>query len=536
MPLQTQALAALALGERNNEPQTRLQHPLIDGVHLRWTFRRERGFPWHGYYLFRRVHRPRHDGGIGPITSGWEILEKFRYPLCLPVAHPDYPCVSKPVDQAAAAALAVGRIQYGDPADWAPAFEEIHETLEVLVENGPPPTGLTMADREYTVSPTDPSDTTPDTQLQRPLDIALLAALHPAIAQLLGLYFIDSTAKPGTSYDYIVLADFDGALGGAATSALSWLTGSPSFAEVDAWVVSDVRADPAPPLEPPEDLRGFVLPGLTIPSGDAVLHAFGNIGLRWDLRADALGALTSDAPVMYHLWRSELGSSRPTSEPEDAKYQPRTEKRPILVTQPALPGLDLDSPAHWPPERMYKVDRALAEGWYSYRVSGIDIFGRHSRLGVSAEWFQWAPAPDPRPWYYEDPEDTRAIHGYAIQVSDKTPPPAPTGIEAFALDPADPTVVRDAMFHAWHDTLSEAERSTVVGLRVRWRWPRSHQEQAPDVREFRTLCSSSASPSPGVIPVRPSPYVTSRSTSSRTRSAHRPATSRTSQRSSRSPT
>lgn len=32
------------------------QPPLPDGIHLRWAFERTAGFPWYGYYLFRRPH------------------------------------------------------------------------------------------------------------------------------------------------------------------------------------------------------------------------------------------------------------------------------------------------------------------------------------------------------------------------------------------------------------------------------------------------------------------------------------------------
>jgi hypothetical protein len=35
-----------------------LQPKLKDGLHLRWAFRHERGFPWYGYCLFRRIHSP----------------------------------------------------------------------------------------------------------------------------------------------------------------------------------------------------------------------------------------------------------------------------------------------------------------------------------------------------------------------------------------------------------------------------------------------------------------------------------------------
>ena len=92
---------------------------------------------------------------------------------------------------------------------------------------------------------------------------------------------------------------------------------------------------------------------------------------------------------------------------------------------------------------LYAIDRALAEGWYSYQVNGIDIFGRHSPNSSAAEWYQWTPMPDPRPWYYRDPTEDTAIHLFAVGLLDKMSPPPPAGIEAYALDPQDPTVLKD---------------------------------------------------------------------------------------------
>ena len=57
MPLQTQNLVMVGLGVQGDSPPTGLQPPLVDGVHLRWAFKRDLGFPWYGFYLFRRPHQ-----------------------------------------------------------------------------------------------------------------------------------------------------------------------------------------------------------------------------------------------------------------------------------------------------------------------------------------------------------------------------------------------------------------------------------------------------------------------------------------------
>src|SRR5919109_4289215 len=55
MALQTQDLVMVGLGIQGDRPPNRLQPPLVDGIHLRWSFRRDLGFPWYGFYLFRRT-------------------------------------------------------------------------------------------------------------------------------------------------------------------------------------------------------------------------------------------------------------------------------------------------------------------------------------------------------------------------------------------------------------------------------------------------------------------------------------------------
>jgi hypothetical protein len=50
------AIALTALSVINDEPPDSLQPRLVDAIHLRWSFGATRAFPWHGYYLLRRLH------------------------------------------------------------------------------------------------------------------------------------------------------------------------------------------------------------------------------------------------------------------------------------------------------------------------------------------------------------------------------------------------------------------------------------------------------------------------------------------------
>src|SRR5215207_1254778 len=54
MTLQTHDLWMVTLGTQGDHPPNELQPPLPDGMHLRWAFDAAKGFPWYGYYLFRR--------------------------------------------------------------------------------------------------------------------------------------------------------------------------------------------------------------------------------------------------------------------------------------------------------------------------------------------------------------------------------------------------------------------------------------------------------------------------------------------------
>jgi len=326
---------------------------------------------------------------------------------------------------------------------------------------------------------------TPTMPLQSPMDLVLLGSLHPAMAQMLGLYWADSSAEEGKDYDYLILADYEGRFKGIGPiSICGYLAneGLDGLSGVDGYIVFNKKRESAPVLSPPGDLQAYALP-----AWGQRPDAPNNAGLTWDLGVTD-GRLLPDKAVMAHLWRSDLGENEPTDPPTDYSYHPVTwapgKDRPVLVSS-LLPGLSPKRPADWPPFPMQVVDRELQDGWYSYRISGIDIFGRHSQQSEPASWHQWGPMPDPKPWYYQEPQGDRTIHPFAIRLLDKLPPPPPAGIEAYALDPADPLVVQDAAYKEWQSSLSLGDQKNLIGLRVRWAWSAAHMLQAPDTREFR---------------------------------------------------
>ena len=165
-----------------------------------------------------------------------------------------------------------------------------------------------------------------------------------------------------------------------------------------------------------------------------------NVGLRWSLDKTNFGVLLPGRPVMYHLWRASLGNNATPN--AEAKYNLISKNWPILVVDN---GNTLKPSPDWPDFPLHALDNALTDGWYGYQVSGIDIFGRHTQNSIAGVWKQWAPAPEPRPWYYIDPPTEAIIHPSAVRLLTKTAPPSPTAIESYALDPRDQTVVKDSV-------------------------------------------------------------------------------------------
>lgn len=626
LALQGNNLAMVGLGSVGDMPPNDLQPRLPDGIHLRWASARELGFPWFGYFLFRRRHRsgkpvcvrealarmpsgswssshlatpygvftsdvdlvftddfpaegvaeidlgqrellrftmapdvrPSHRvdirvgiregaGGVDgqiliralqddvlvaeanvaaepgevvteslsadaisvieltgsdaalldvccyPVSQnarqGWERVPEFRYPLALPVRHPQYPCAALPTSLLASQALGMSRVKYGPDDVWAGTrFAQLHEQLVKLVQEGP--SGTPMVDQSTSVpgTSTPPDSVGEPTMLEQyPLELVLFGSLNPAIAQMVGLYWVDEHAEPGQSYDYMIVADnTSNGVSHRNPDTVLEIIATEGFASLDGYIVFDKRLEHTAPLAPPTEPRVYALPGTTVAttSGDLV-DATNNAGVRWKLDQIEPGELLPGSAVMYHVWRDDRGADEapdPAQPPET--YTPTTD--PAIVAESAAPGGASPSrPADWPPFPLHYIDRGLSEGWYSYRVSGIDIFGRHSPASEDAQWLQWGPVPDPRPWYYQDPPGESVIDNAAVRLLDKIGPPVPEGLEAAALDPGNPILVRDALYESWQASLGSSEQASVIGLRVRWLWTEAHRRQSPDAREFR---------------------------------------------------
>lgn len=442
--------------------------------------------------------------------KNWQPVPDCPQPILFPFTHPDYPPAAAPEDIPFAEASALQRIRYGPSGTWAGAnFKSLYNSLVALIDGGPPgPPARAMAAPERAAqnvagvpSPAAPGLDVPSVPSLHPLDLVLLGSLHPAVAQMVGMYWVDKTANRGSAYDYLIVADHRNVGGGKAGTLIEYISRN-GFADVDAWIVFDRRmAPPAAPLAAPAGVRAYSLPGSTYrgPGGvnANVQDADGNVGLTWMRPLDEQGYLRPEQPVLYHVWRDDQGNGT-NPQPSPQAETLITARGPLLAARtPGIPPESGQYPGDWPPFSLAALDFALSEGWYGYQINAIDIFGRFSPRSAFAEWHQWAPAPNPKPWYYIDPPADRVVHTSSVRVLDRIPPPPPAFVEAWVLDPADPVVVRDAALDMWRAGLPVAQRNTLIGLRVYWRWTVAQQRQAPDTQEFRIYWNPGTTPPTG---------------------------------------
>src|SRR6185369_15794346 len=144
-----------------------------------------------------------------------------------------------------------------------------------------------MASRTLS-APVTTSDT-PRMPAQSPLDMVLLGTLHRAVAQMSGLYWIDRSADPAETYDYLIVGDYNGVAQLNPDNMLAVIQQS-GFSNVDGSIVYNLRVAQASALATPDQLELYALPGCSrrTESG-AAEESVNNVGLRWNLNKTDLG-------------------------------------------------------------------------------------------------------------------------------------------------------------------------------------------------------------------------------------------------------
>lgn len=324
----------------------------------------------------------------------------------------------------------------------------------------------------------DPDSGTPSFDF-KPMDLLELASLMPGYAQALGLYAIDTAVTAGDVFDYIVIADYGNRFSQQVTKALSWLNGTPdpdfTGDSVDGFVKLEVKHLGSPPLAAPDQLELFRLP-----TGGARVSVAYPDRADSDVGVSVLNAASwadpnapQPTPVMLNLSRFShgTGASRLASVGNDASGYDDVGR---LLPSRRDPAKTPKPPAGWPTVPIHFVDSGpdrtgLDVGWYSYSAYAIDLYGRFSRNSAAIPWKNIDKSP--------------ATVSDAIHLADTTPPPPPAGVLAWVLDDNDPYLLRDRAYESWKAAFDP--QPPPIGLRIQWRWPWSHQNQGPDLEEFR---------------------------------------------------
>lgn len=421
--------------------------------------------------------------------AGWAPAPGLTQPILLPVQSPNYPLQQGPSSQADSLARAIPRISYAFPLPSPPnppgsldtnewtnpdTFAAIFDSLAKIVSAGPA-AGITdfVENVQAAADPNDPDAPPPQSTQQSSLELLLGASVNPAMAQMLGLYWIDTGVVEGQSYDYTLVADYTNACNGNAQTALGLVTAR-SFDNVTAYQRLGVLHAVGLPLSSPQNVAAYSLPLGGVPAG-APADVAGQVGLLWDVPTISATSprLARDAAILFHVWRHVYGTAAPSSSAEALAFDLVTE---LPVAPGALRTQGPDGPLQgWPAVNLFAFDGPLVEGWYGYRTSGIDLFGRYSARSAPASWANAGAIQQGDP-------------SIAVHIMDTTPPPAPTAVQAWMLEPGDTFVIQDAPYQTWRQANPSA-----LGLRVRWIWTGKQMLQAPDAKEFRVYVQPGSS-------------------------------------------
>jgi len=165
--------------------------PIIPGIHLRWAFTPEMGFPRNGFELYRRRHSQTE---FGLERQDWQRIASLDLPH---LNRGDRP--SSPAAIAASVSIAVERLQSYFANPRLNAYRrKTRELIELLDRLKPDDMFNSLLSKP---------DGTAAVGIQ---DILLLASLDPYAARMLGLYFIDREVAPGEPVDYYVRGDWGG--------------------------------------------------------------------------------------------------------------------------------------------------------------------------------------------------------------------------------------------------------------------------------------------------------------------------------------
>lgn len=415
--------------------------------------------------------------------------EKITATISLPLYHSEYLCENKPASFIQAQKMAEERIKYGPPSNWLENFIQIHSTLSLLA-HGEYPQRMTAIIANSTEAA---ESNSPEAIDFNPLQTILMTSLHPAMAQLLGIYHHDTKPDTDIKYDYLLIADHNNQLSTASIEELCGDSDTIKGEQIDVSFAFDIGLTNEKYLTTPDELNVYALPPFIKEDYQSPLSA----GLYW--QEEAFSEHYSKN-ALYHVWYRKIESA--SNRHQD--YSLLTRQLPVVFTKPESPQFEQQASAttdfnqHLPEVSLRYIHHHRSQGWHSYRVSAMDLFGRHSELSTSSRWMQRTPPPDPAPWYYQsdnfdsnsnnlavshEPVQLSSLARYAVGLLDDTPPPAPINLSAQYLDPDDPYLERDRFYNNWLLLQSIVKAH---GVRVQWSWPYQYLNLITETQNFRT--------------------------------------------------
>lgn len=192
MPFDASLLSIVALLADGQAPLfNRL--PIEAGIHLRWSFRPDLGFPKGGFRLYRRgyiVNPNEFDENQVIPESSWTQITQVTLPIYSPS---DYPAPGAPFpNEAAEAFRRIAERYTGEFLEhYRSEVAKLISILHQLTSAGAIPSHQRLLEGSRG-----------DRSNIRALDAVLLSGLDPYLARVLGLYWIDSSVSPGKPVDY----------------------------------------------------------------------------------------------------------------------------------------------------------------------------------------------------------------------------------------------------------------------------------------------------------------------------------------------
>ncbi len=420
-----------------------------DGYQLRWFFRTTTGadgspplgFPSGGFNIYRRTHG----------TYGWQLLNTEGAIKPVTTWSGTAPAgVWKPrgVDRlpAQAHALYTGakKDQFDDllKALSYPPYTQVH----YVEGRNPPEPFLTTADRDAYLSSLPDTVPGPVTWSVQPMTLLATMSMHPEVARLEGLYYIDKSAPAIVAQDYLVQG--------------TWPTRQRYY------LLRGISGPGTLPLTPPVMSANadvvHIPPQLM--ANNTVWPTEAAVRVKWVPPTSTPDEPILDPneinPVMYTVERSDYGlaSAAPSANGTAfTRIKSVDDNGALADASPVVlsPEKKADGTLVWPD--YFAFDKYVEYKHYHFRAIARDFFGR----------------------------DSVPSNEIPVKVEDRYAPLAPLNAKAMIYQRQDQSILRpDA---TTYDALFPQNSTHNYVIKVTWFWPDEYHKQYPDIDSFRVL-------------------------------------------------